>query len=45
VTRIDEAEGYSNKDKGQRMLTVLAKIGMRPIARRSQRWERDGGGQ
>ena len=45
VARIGEAEGEADEDKGQRMLAVLAEIGMRPIARRSQRRKGDGSGQ
>ena len=45
VAGIGQAEGQSDQDKGERVFAVLAEIGMRPKAGRSQRGEGDGGGQ
>ena len=45
VSGIGEAEGETEQDEGQRVLAVLAEMGVRPQARRSERGEGDGGGQ
>lgn len=45
TTAIGEAEGKPDKDESQRMLAVLAQIGMRPDARRTEGCECDGGGE
>ena len=43
--RIGQTEGQPDQDKGKGVFAVLAKVGMRPVARRTERGERYGCGE
>ncbi len=45
VPRIGEAKGKPDQHESQRMLAILPEIGVRPVARRTERCEGDGGGK
>ena len=45
VPGIGEAESQADQDEGQRMLTILTEIGMRPVSRRAERGESNGDGE